>query len=105
MKQGKEIEDVQTFGHLLNEWHTHAVAVVEQFRAMPAGERMKIQPEGEPEEVLLMDGDLLKGFKLGLTFALGQLGKLPFGQAEPENTQPDEQPSSNPAEISKKTIH
>lgn len=105
MSQETEITDVNLFGQLLLQWHNHAVAVVEQFRAMPSGERMKVQPEGEPEENLVMEGDLLKGFKLGLTFALGQLGKLPFGQSEAKNTPSDEQPPPTPSEVVTPTVH
>lgn len=69
------IQTVDEFGGLLFSWHNKQVATVRHFLEVPAGTEVQV---GNKEEITL-DGDTLKGYKLGLELALHYLGTLPFG--------------------------
>lgn len=99
------IQDVQEFGRYLIEWHSNAVAMVEHYRTMPQGEVMEVQNEGEEPQKIHMVGKMHKGFMLGLTLALSQLGKLPFGQSELPVTPENEQTLANLTPASNEPIH
>ena len=68
------ISDMGQFITLMQDWHTDQVATVQHFLEVPSG--IEVQIEGEPN--FLLEGDILKGFKLGIQMALSYLGELPF---------------------------
>lgn len=74
------VTELREFIPLLQDWHARQVKTVEHFFTVPEGQVVEI--EGEPEFAL--EGDTLKGFKLGLSIALSYLGQLPFSVAMEE---------------------
>lgn len=68
------IQSVDEFGDLLFNWHNKQVATVRHLLDVPVGTEVRV---GETEEITL-DGDTLKGYKLGLELGLSFLGTLPF---------------------------
>lgn len=97
------IQTVDEFGDLLFSWHNKQVATVRHFLEVPAGTEVQV---GDKEEITL-DGDTLKGYKLGLELALYYLSTLPFDYisgeeedvqaptAEAEEDQIDDTPSNS----------
>ena len=71
------VTELSEFIPLLENWHARQVKTVEHFFTVPEGQVVEI--EGEPEFAL--EGDIMKGFKLGLSIALSYLGQLPFSAA------------------------
>ena len=69
-----QISDMGQFIALMQDWHAKQVATVHHFTEIPPG--VEVDMEGEAPFVL--DGEILKGFKLGITMALSYLGELPF---------------------------
>lgn len=75
------VEDLHKFVDLLVSWHLRRVAICHHFKDIPVGSEIQI----EDEEVIVMEGPFLDGFKLGIDMALNQLGELPFvAQAPPD---------------------
>ena len=78
------VSDMGQFIALMQDWHTEQVATVHHFLEVPPG--IEVQVEGE--EPFQLEGDLLKGFKLGIQMALSYLGELPFyAQGDTHGTQ------------------
>ena len=78
------VSDMGQFITLMQDWHTQQVATVHHFLEVPPG--IEVQVEGE--EPFQLEGDLLKGFKLGIQMALSYLGELPFyAQGDTHGTQ------------------
>lgn len=73
-----EVEDLDQFVGLLTAWHSNRVATLKHLTEIPEGTKVQVDDD---ETKLVLEGDLLKGFSLGITTALLELGKLPF-QAE-----------------------
>ena len=71
------VTELSEFVPLLQDWHTRQVKSVAHFFTVPEGQVVEI--EGEPE--FSLEGDGLRGFKLGLSIALSYLGNLPFNAA------------------------
>ena len=65
---------------LLQAWHERQVKTVEHFLDVPEGQAVRI----EDGEELILQGDGLRGYKLGLSIALFYLGHLPFSPAMEE---------------------
>lgn len=68
------ITDLDTFIQLLTAWHAKQVATVQHIYEVPVGTEAVI----EGEEPFKMEGDILKGFRLGIDMAMQYLGTLPF---------------------------
>lgn len=68
------IEDVNQFVALTAAWHNKKVQTLEHMMEIPSGTEATFN-KGEP---MILEGDLLKGFVLGLQMALMELGTLPF---------------------------
>jgi len=68
------IETVDQFGQLVTVWHKQAMATLLHLTKVPVGQMIKIGDE----EPFALEGDILKGFNLGLQLALNYVGKLPF---------------------------
>lgn len=70
-----DVNDLDTFVQMLTHWHGNKVALIEHMKTIPDGTEVELEA-GMPASI--MTGDLLKGFQLGLSFSLSELGKLPF---------------------------
>ena len=82
-----EVTDLDTFVRLLASWHGKRVARLQELMNTPAGTEITI---GEEPPVVL-DGETLRAFRLGVAMALSQLGDLPFGvefEAPAEDAKP-----------------
>lgn len=77
------IDNVDTFGMLLNEWHSAQLAMTRHFLSIPEGTEMEIAETGKDAEKIVVGGDLRKGFLLGIHLALNHFGRLPFGPTQP----------------------
>jgi hypothetical protein len=82
------ITDINQFVMLTARWHARAVAQARHFLQLPEGTEMEIG--GEP---LTLEGDLFKGMKLGVEFALMSLGELPFAAEIDEAANDDAAPA------------
>jgi hypothetical protein len=69
-----EVENLDTFVKLLTRWHSRKVATLEHFLKLPDGQVVQIGDEPE----FAVEGDVRKGFILGLNVALMEFGILPF---------------------------
>ena len=74
------VTELPEFTFLLQAWHDRQVKTVNHFFTVPEGQVVEI--EGETE--FQLSGDVLRGFKLGLSIALSYLGQLPFSPAMEE---------------------
>ena len=75
------INDVDTFYKLLTQWHSLQTARTVHLLEVPNGTEVTI---GEDKK-LLLEGDALAGFKLGVEMSLHHYGTLPFQPAvEPQ---------------------
>lgn len=77
-----QITNLDQFATLVGHWHAKQVATINHISQMPPGQTVEI--EGEPPFVL--EGDVMRGFKLGLATAMNYLGTLPF-MAEHDTTE------------------
>lgn len=86
------VEHIDLFIALLFAWHERKVKMVEHMLDIPAGTEATLN-EGEPVK---LEGDLLKGFQMGLSLALMELGQLPFAaETDPDTVDPT-QPDTSP---------
>ncbi len=69
-----EIRDLDHFVQLLSRWHTSRVSVVKHLLEVPESMEVSI----DDSEPVKLAGDFRKGFHLGISLALNELGKLPF---------------------------
>lgn len=74
------VDDLDQFVRILMAWHTSNVATLRHMKDIPDGSEAK-QDDQEP---VILTGDMLKGFRMGLDLALELLGTLPF-EAELED--------------------
>ena len=76
--------DLDTFVQAIVHWHTYKAALVNHMKAIPEGTEVSIGDDAP----ITMEGDFLKGFQLGLSYALSQLGELPFSFELEDGDQP-----------------
>lgn len=69
-----QITDLDSFVRALVHWHTNKVAMLKHLAEIPEGTEMVV---GDDTPIVL-EGDILAGFKAGLETALIELGELPF---------------------------
>jgi len=69
-----EVTDMHQFIELLSRWHTNRISRMKHMLEVPETAEVVI---GDAEAVR-MTGDFRKGFDLGITLALAELGTLPF---------------------------
>ena len=78
------VSDMGQFVALMQDWHAKQVATVRHLMEIPSGVEVQV----EDEETFPLEGDTLKGFKLGIQMALSYLGELPFyAQGDTHGTQ------------------
>lgn len=68
------VNDLDEFVRTLAGWHNHKVMVLEHMMEIPSGTEVVFNKNAP----VVLEGDLLKGFCMGLNLALMELGKLPF---------------------------
>lgn len=76
-----QVNDLNTFVQYLTSWHEGKVALVGHMKSIPDGTEVSM----DNAEPTVLTGDALKGFQLGISYALSELGTLPF-VAELEDT-------------------
>lgn len=81
------VSDIDQFIQLLSGWHQNKVKTLEHMLAIPEG----IEVGFNDEALQILSGDLHKGFLMGLSLALMELGTLPFGvEVDDSPAAPDE---------------
>ena len=81
------VADIDQFIQLLFGWHDGKVKVLEHMLSIPEGTEITFNNEGTK----ILAGDLHKGFIIGLSLALMELGTLPFAaEMDPTPATPDE---------------
>jgi hypothetical protein len=70
-----ELTDLGTFMGLVTAWHEANVEMLKKMEKIPGGGGLTVEFEGESIELA---GDMHKGFRMGITTALGMFGQLPF---------------------------
>jgi hypothetical protein len=80
-----DVNDLDQFVRILTAWHSEKVTALEHMLQVPEGVEVTFQNE-KPQA---LTGDLHKGFIIGLTLGLMELGTLPFlTEYEPNETTP-----------------
>ena len=69
-----QVEDLNQFVYHLNNWHQSKVAMLRHMLQIPEGTAAELN-DGEK---VTMTGDILRGFRIGVTLGLSELGTLPF---------------------------
>ena len=69
-----EITDLDQFIGLLSRWHAHKLNVLKHMLEVP--ETAEVSIGDEPP--VTVAGDFRKGYQLGISLALSELGELPF---------------------------
>ena len=69
-----QIDDLDQFVKHLTLWHNAKVAMLNHMLKVPEGTEAELN-EGEK---IILNGDMLKGFRVGVTLGLTELGTLPF---------------------------
>lgn len=81
------VQSIDQFIQLLSGWHEGKVKTLEHFLTMPEGIEVAFNEEASQ----ILSGDLHKGFLMGLSLALMELGTLPFGvEVDDSPAAPDE---------------
>jgi hypothetical protein len=70
-----QVKDLDTFVRLLGGWHKRQVQLLEHCLTVPEGQVAQVGDEPE----LVLQGDVRRGFIMGINMGLMQLGTLPFG--------------------------
>lgn len=68
------VADLDQFVRLLTQWHSNRKDVLGHMLTIPEGTEVCVN-EGEMH---ILSGDMLKGFGIGITTALIEMGTLPF---------------------------
>ena len=84
------LEDVNTFGALIVDWFEQRKHDLKNLLVIPAGMEVELTDNDDPAapiEKLVLEGNTLKAFRLGVHSAMAVLGELPFGRfAEDSDT-------------------
>lgn len=73
--------DLDTFFQLLASWHENRVNVLNHMKDVPEG--TEVSMDGDDNPPIILSGEMLAGFQLGIELSLMELGTLPF-YPEPE---------------------
>ena len=76
------VENIDHFIQILCAWHEKRVKELEHMLRIPQGVEVSVNDE----TVMILEGDIHKGFVMGLSLALMELGTLPFA-AEVDETE------------------
>lgn len=69
-----DVKDLGQFIALLAAWHQRQVATLEHLQKIPPGTEVSV----EDADSFTLEGDVLRGFQMGLSLALSHMGTLPF---------------------------
>jgi hypothetical protein len=88
-----DVDNLDQFVRILVAWHGEKVKLLEHFLTLPEGVEVTYQDD-KPE---ILTGELHRGFMIGLTLGLMELGNLPFlTEFEPDDKTPGK-PDETPA--------
>ena len=84
------VEDINQFVKLLSAWHQSKVDVLNHMMEIPSGTEVTFNSN----EPVVLEGDVLKGFVMGISLSLMELGELPFvaETEEPEGEEHGQEP-------------
>lgn len=82
-----EVQDLDQFVTILTSWHSQKVAVLQHMQTLPEGSEMVV--DGATAPPVVMAGDILAGFKVGIELALIELGTLPFAYEQEPDSVPE----------------
>lgn len=68
------VTDLDHFVSLLTNWHSNKVAMLKHMMTIPEGTEAELSGGDQ----VIMTGDILKGFRMGLTICLSEMGTLPL---------------------------
>ena len=68
------VNDLDQFVRVLVAWHAKKVATLRHMKDIPEG----TEATQDDQPPVILTGDVLKGFRMGLDLALEELGTLPF---------------------------
>lgn len=83
-KDTVQVNDIDHFIQLLFAWHKSKVQTLEHMLTIPEGVEVRFNDEG-PQT---LSGDMHKGFIIGLSLGLMELGSLPFAAEVDEDETP-----------------
>lgn len=96
------VDDLDQFVRVLMAWHANKVAMLRHLQNIPDGTEAS-KDDGEP---VVLTGDMLKGFQMGLEVALEEMGTLPFEAELEDAPEAPVAPEAIPAEAEAPTaIH
>jgi hypothetical protein len=72
------IDTLDGFVRALHSWHQNKVKMLQHLKTIPEGTEVTDVKDDGTEEKFVLEGDVLKGFVIGLTVALEEMGELPF---------------------------
>lgn len=74
-----EVTSINDFAVLTANWFNQRVARIKHMRGIPEGTEVEVTSDDGKETVkLVLEGEALQAFKIGLETALDELGTLPF---------------------------
>jgi len=82
-----ELHDVNIFGDLVVGWFAQRQHDLHHLLQVPAGTEVEMLDEIDPScnvSSIILEGDALKAFRLGVQAAISILGDLPFGRVPAE---------------------
>ena len=82
-----EINNLDLFISLLEEWHSEAVKELEHFKEIPDDTEVEVNDNAG----IILSGDIRAGFLAGIELALIKLGTLPYTTIE-EDVDEEEKP-------------
>lgn len=68
------VSDMDQFLSMITHWHQHQVKTIHHLHEVPEGTEVTIGDD----DTFKLEGDTLKGFKVGIQLCLNYLGTLPF---------------------------
>ena len=88
------IDSIDSFAAIVEQWHEKNKATLEHTMKIPVGTTV----EFDSRDPVVLEGDLHKGFRLGIAASLVAIGNLPFFTDEPSNIAPDVVQSLSPSD-------
>ena len=76
------VSDLNQFIGMLRAWHENRVSTLNHMMEIPSGTEVTFNKD----EPIVLEGDLLRGFCMGITLSLMELGELPFTDNPEETT-------------------
>jgi hypothetical protein len=68
------VDDISQLINVLTAWHNHQIKTIHHLHDVPEGTEVSIGDEDK----FKLEGDALKGFKVGIQLCLNYLGTLPI---------------------------